>query len=191
MPWRSWPKEVAALQGEHAERAVRPATASDATAIARIYNAAITARSATFETERRTARERRAWLARHDARHPVLVAREGRRVVAFASVEAYRARACYDGVGEFSVYVDPDRHGRGFGRLVLGALIERCAELGYWKLLSRVFVENVASRGLCRALGCREVGIYERHARLDGVWRDCVIVERVIGAGDGGAGLSG
>jgi L-amino acid N-acyltransferase YncA len=182
MPWRSCEKEVAALQGRHAERAVRPARASDATAIARIYNAAITARTATFETEPRTARERRAWLARHGARHPVLVAVEGRRVVAFAAVEAYRPRACYDGVGEFSVYVAPDRRGTGLGRLVLGALMERCGDLGYWKLVSRVFVENDASRGLCRALGFREVGVYERHARLDGVWRDVVIVERWIGA---------
>lgn len=163
-------------------RVVRPARSDDAEAIAAIYNAAIAARIATFETEPRTAAERRAWLARHDARHPVLVAVEAGRVVAFACVEAYRPRACYDGVGEFSVYVAPGRRRSGLGRAVLGALIERCAELGYWKILSRVFVENQASLGLCRALGFREVGVYERHARLDGVWRDCVIVERLIEA---------
>ena len=54
---------------------------------------------------------------------------------------------------------------------------------GFWKLLSRVFPENAASRALCRATGFREVGTYHRHARLDGVWRDCVIVERLIGEG--------
>lgn len=162
------------------ERGVRAAEAADAAAIARIYNAAIAARSATFESEPRTVAERRTWLARHDERHPVIVAVEDGRVLAFASVEAYRARACYDGVGEFSVYVDPHARRRGLGRLVLQALIARCAALGYWKVLSRVLVENAASRGLCRAVGFREVGVYRQHARLDGVWRDVVIVERLI-----------
>jgi L-amino acid N-acyltransferase YncA len=160
--------------------AVRAAGAGDAEAIARIYNAAIAARVATFESEPRTPEERRSWLARHDDRHPVLVAVDAGRVVGFASVEAYRARACYDGVGEFSVYVAPEARRSGVGRLLLEALVARCGELGYWKILSRVFVENAASRGLCRALGFREVGVYEKHARLDGVWRDCVIVERLI-----------
>ena len=51
----------------------------------------------------------------------------------------------------------------------------------YWKLLSRIFPENTASRALMAKLGFREVGIYRRHGKLDGVWRDCVIVERLLG----------
>ncbi len=51
---------------------------------------------------------------------------------------------------------------------------------GFWKLVSRVFVENAASRGLLRKAGFREVGIYERHAKLDGRWRDVVIVEKSL-----------
>ena len=47
-----------------------------------------------------------------------------------------------------------------------------------WKLVSRVFVENQPSRALLKSLGFREAGIYERHGRLDGEWRDVVIVER-------------
>ena len=48
-------------------------------------------------------------------------------------------------------------------------------------LLSRIFPENDPSRALCRSLGFREVGIYRRHARLDGAWKDCVIVEKLLG----------
>ena len=48
-------------------------------------------------------------------------------------------------------------------------------------MLSRIFPENEASRALCRRHGFREVGHYERHARLDGVWKDVVIVERLLG----------
>ncbi len=59
-------------------------------------------------------------------------------------------------------------------------LLQACEEAGFWKLVSRVFVENVASRGLLRSLDFREVGVYEKHGQLDGVWRDVVIVEYVL-----------
>jgi phosphinothricin acetyltransferase len=60
------------------------------------------------------------------------------------------------------------------------ALIAAAAAAGIWKLVSRVFIENAASRGLLQSLGFREVGIYQSHAKLDGRWRDVVIVERLI-----------
>ena len=70
--------------------------------------------------------------------------------------------------------------------LALRALLDACRAAGHWKLVGRIFPENVASLALCRRLGFREVGVYRRHARLDGAWRDCVIVERLIGeAADG------
>ncbi len=52
---------------------------------------------------------------------------------------------------------------------------------GFWKVLSRLFPENAASRALCARFGFREVGVYEQHGQLDGVWRDVVIVERLLG----------
>ena len=63
------------------------------------------------------------------------------------------------------------------------ALLRSAEDAGFWKLVSRVFVENLASRRLMARVGFREVGIYRRHSRLDGVWRDVVIVERLIGEG--------
>ena len=59
-------------------------------------------------------------------------------------------------------------------------LMDEAKRAGFWKLVSRVFVENVASRALLGGLGFREVGIYERHGQLDGAWRDVVIVERLL-----------
>lgn len=61
------------------------------------------------------------------------------------------------------------------------ALFEAAEAAGFWKLVSRIFIENTPSRELCRALGFREVGIYRRHGKLDGVWRDVVIVECLLG----------
>jgi phosphinothricin acetyltransferase len=72
------------------------------------------------------------------------------------------------------------RRRRGAGRLAMQMLIDEAKGAGFWKLVSRVFVENAASRALLRGLGFREVGVYERHAQLDGAWRDVVIVERLL-----------
>ncbi len=157
----------------------RRAAPADAPMIAQIYSEGIADRVATFETSPRSAEDVRAWF---DGVHPIVVVEGDQAIVAFASTSTYRPRACYSGIAEFSVYVARAQRGRGAGRLAMQALIAAAEQAGLWKLLSRVFVENVASRNLLRSLGFREVGIYEKHGRLDGAWRDVVIVERLIEA---------
>jgi L-amino acid N-acyltransferase YncA len=161
--------------------ATRDGGPDDAEAITAIYNEGIAGRQATFDTEPCSVEDIRADLRADAETHPTIVALEGERIVAFAWTSSYRTRACYRGVGEFSVYAAGDARGRGAGRAALTALIARCERLGFWKLLSRVFPENTASRALCRSAGFREVGVYHRHARLEGEWRDVVIVERLLG----------
>ena len=119
----------------------------------------------------------RAWLGR---RFPVVVVEAEGEVVAFASTSEYRPRECYAGIAEFSVYVAREHRGRGAGRAGDDALIEAARRAGFWKLVSRVFIENLASRALLREVGFREVGIYERHARIGETWKDVVIVERLL-----------
>lgn len=156
---------------------VRPATPADSGAIAGIYNQGIEDRTATFETRLRTAEDIAAWF---DGIHPIIVAEERGKVIAFAATSTYRPRDCYKGIAEVSVYVARNARQRGAGRLVLQSVINACEEAGFWKLVSRVFLDNTASRHLIRTLGFREVGIYEKHGELDGVWRDVLIVERLI-----------
>lgn len=79
------------------------------------------------------------------------------------------------------MYVERDARGRGVGRAAMTALVAACEGRGFWKLVSRVFPENGASLALLARLGFREVGVYRRHAKLDGKWRDVVIVERLLG----------
>ena len=155
----------------------RQATPEDAADIARIYNQGIADRTATFETRPRTESDIRAWF---DGAHPVLVVEEQGAVVAFAATFAYRPRACYAGIAETSVYVDRAFRRHGAGRMALEALIAAAAAAGFRKLVSRIFLENTASRRLVASLGFREVGIYEKHGQLDGVWRDVKIVEKLI-----------
>jgi phosphinothricin acetyltransferase len=161
---------------------VRIATVHDAAAIAEVYNQGIEDRVATFETKPRTAEDQQAWLQSIAGRYPVVVAEIDGEIVGWAGAGPYRARECYRGIGEFSMYVRRDWRGRGVGDLLLAALVNEAERLGLWKLLSRIFLFNKASRNLCRKHGFREVGVYEKHARLDGRWFDVVIVERLITA---------
>ena len=155
----------------------RAATPSDASAIARIYNEGIDDRVATFEMRHRTADDVSRWF---DGRHPIVVVEDDGEVIAFAATSTYRPSDCYAGIAEFSVYASRAARGRGAGRMAMEALFTAVRAAGFWKLVSRVFVENTASRSLLCSVGFREVGVYERHGQLDGVWRDVVIVEKLL-----------
>jgi phosphinothricin acetyltransferase len=157
---------------------IRPATRADAERIAAIYNEGIEERMATFETQLRSAGDVMGWLV--DG-FPVLVAERDGAVVGFARVSDYSVRPVYEGVGEHGVYVAREARGTGLGRALLEALADEAVRRDYYKLTSRIFAENTASRATHRAAGFREVGIQRRHGRLDGEWKDCVLVERLIG----------
>ena len=164
--------------------AARPASPDDAAILAQIYNEGIEDRVGTFETRPRTVQDVLAWF---DGVHPIVVVEADGHVIAFASTSSYRSRECYQGIAEFSVYVARHARGQGAGRAAMLALLDAVKPAGIWKLLSRIFVENEASRSLMASMGFREVGIYEKHAQLDGKWRDVVIVERLIPENQGSA----
>lgn len=157
---------------------IRPAAASDAAAVARIYNEGIADRLATFETRPREAAEVETWLAEA---LPFLVAEGAGEVVGFARVSLYSDRCVYEGVGEHGVYVARAARGGGLGRLLLEALCDEATGRGFYKLTSRVFTDNAPSRAVHVAAGFEEVGVQRRHGRLDGRWKDCVLVERLLG----------
>jgi L-amino acid N-acyltransferase YncA len=157
---------------------IRNATEADLQAIAEIYNQGIRTRQATFETSERSASDIRPWL--DDKAHPLFVAEKDNKVLGWVHASSYRNRACYAGVAEFSIYVAETARGQGIGDALMKAFIPACGEQGIWKILSRIFPENVASRNLCKRHGFREVGTYEKHAKLEGIWKDVVIIERLI-----------
>lgn len=152
---------------------VRNARTADALAIAAIYNEGIRSRASTFETRERSPEDILTWF--DSPRYPILVAECNGQVLGWESASTYRPRDCYAGVAEFSVYVAFYAHGHGVGNALMAAFIPVCVEAGFWKLLSRIFPENKASLGLVKRHGFREVGVYEKHAQLEGVWRDVVI----------------
>jgi phosphinothricin acetyltransferase len=157
----------------------RRARPEDAAAIARIYNQGIEDRVATFETTPRSALQIEQWF---ESKLPVVVVEDDGDVVGWAATFAYADRCCYAGVAEFSVYVRRDQRGKRVGEVAMNALLNAAEAAGFWKLLSRVFPENRSSLALLERVGFRQVGIHEKHGKLEGAWRDCVIVERLIPA---------
>jgi L-amino acid N-acyltransferase YncA len=158
---------------------IRPARPADLEAVAAIYNAGIAERQATFETRLRAPDELAAWL---ESGLPFLVAEDADgRVAGFARVGPYSAREVYRGVGEHGVYVAAQARRRGLGRALLEALAAAAEEAGLHKLTARIFTANAPSLAAHRAAGFAEVGVQRRHARLDGEWRDVMLVERLLG----------
>ena len=157
---------------------IRAAQVKDAAAIADIYNQGIRRRIATFETQERSEEDILLWFERGN--YPLLVAEVDGVVAGWVSASSYRDRECYQSIAEFSIYIHEDFQGRGVGSQLMQAFLPACKEAGFAKALSRIFPENIGSLVLCKKSGFRRVGVYEKHAKLDGVWRDVVIVEKVL-----------
>jgi phosphinothricin acetyltransferase len=156
----------------------RPAVREDAPAITAIYNQGIEDRIATFETEPREVPDILPWFDR--ALAFVSVTDEAGEVVGYAVAHAYSDRPCYRGIGAFSVYVRRSSRGRGVGQVAMAGLIDASRSAGLWKLYSRVFPENRASLSLMARMGFNEIGVHQKHGKLDGMWKDCVNVELLI-----------
>ena len=164
---------------------IRAARPEDAGAVAALYNAGIAERQATFETRPRTAAEIAGWF---EPGLPFLVAQdESGAVVGFARVAATPIAASTRASGSTACTSTPQPAARGMAGALLDALAAEAERWGMYKLTSRIFTTNTASRAVHRAAGFAEVGIQRRHGRLDGEWKDCVLVERLLGEAAAGA----
>ena len=158
---------------------MRPATTADADAMARIYNTGIAERAATFETRTKAPEELAALI---EAGFLALVAERDGQVVAFVKVSPYDdASHYYSNIGEATMYVDPAARRSGVGRALMEAVAGAAEERGYYKLVGKIFSSNAPSIAMVKACGWREVGTHRRHGRLDGEWKDVVVVERLLG----------
>lgn len=153
---------------------IRPMTAADWPAVRAIYDEGIATRNATFIT---TSPDWPEWDAGHLAACR-LVADEAGTVVGWAALSPVSSRCVYAGVAEVSVYVASRAQGRGVGRALLGALIEASEAEKLWTLQAGILPENTPSVTLHERLGFRIVGRREKLGKMDGVWRDVLLLER-------------
>ncbi len=160
------------------------ATAQDAAEIAAIYNEGIDERCATFVTTHFTPEDIRHKLEEGAERHPFYVAidKDSKMVVGWVSISSYSPRGCYDGVGEVSVYIKKGKRRQGIGEALVDEAYKVGEELGYWKLMVRIFAFNEASTGLFKKMGYVEAGLHKNHGKLGERWLDVLEMEKSIPA---------
>jgi L-amino acid N-acyltransferase YncA len=140
-----------------------------------IYLDGIGTGHATFETSAPSWEE---WDANHlKVGRLVAISAEGE-VFGWAALNRVSPRSVYSGVAEVSVYVANKARQMGVGKALLNALVQMSEQNGIWTLQASVFPENPGSLALHQSCGFREVGIRERIGRLNGVWRDTILLER-------------
>jgi L-amino acid N-acyltransferase YncA len=139
-----------------------------------IYQEGIDTGLATFETEAPSWEE---WDASH-LQKCRLVAVEDNAVLGWAALSPVSDRCALEGVAEVSVYIAASARGRGVGKATLRELISESEKAGIWTLQAGLFAENEASLAIHESCGFREVGVRRRLGRLNGVWRDVLLLER-------------
>ena len=153
---------------------VRALLPEDWSVVAEIYWDGMRGGLATFETE---VPSWEAWDAAHLPEHRLVAVVAGE-VVGWAALSPASTRRCYAGVVENSVYVSREQQGQGIGRLLLDALLKAARRAGLWTVQTSIFPENRASLALHERCGFRVVGVRERIAKRDGIWRDTVFLEK-------------
>lgn len=139
-----------------------------------VYLEGIATGNATFQKEAPAWKD---WDNNHMLECRIVARLEGK-VLGWAALSPVSSRCVYAGVAEVSVYVSHISKGKGIGCLLLESLIEKSEENGLWTLQSGIFPENVSSLKIHYKNDFREVGRRERIGKMDGVWRDTILLER-------------
>lgn len=156
------------------ELRIRSMQATDWEEVRKIYLEGIATGHATFEV---SAPSWAQWNAAH-LPFARLVARDGDVIVGWAALSPVSQRCVYGGVAEVSVYVSAASRGSGVGQKLLSALVDESEQNGIWTLQAGIFPENQSSLALHRGCGFRDVGPRERIGKMNGVWRDTILLER-------------
>jgi phosphinothricin acetyltransferase len=143
-------------------------------AVQDIYRQGIETKNVTFQSRVKT------WDEWNSSVLPQcrLVAEDAGLILGWAALSSVSSREVYRGVAEVSVYVDVGRFGRGIGKKLLTSLVDESEREGFWTLQAVIFPENEASLTLHERCGFRVVGRRERIAKMDGRWRDTILMER-------------
>jgi L-amino acid N-acyltransferase YncA len=147
---------------------------SDWEAVKQIYEEGIATGNATFQQSAPTWDE---WNNSH-LLHSRIVAKADNNVLGWAALTPVSGRCVYAGVAEVSVYVSDKARGKGLGKQLLQKLIEESEANGIWTLQAGIFPENTPSIKIHEACGFRIFGTRERIGKMNGVWRDNLVLER-------------
>ena len=163
---------------------IRDAHAGDLHAITDLYNAWIPTRTIGWTEELETYEVRSVWFKRQGRNgFPVLVADDARQVAGYTSYEHFRGEGKWPGyreTAELSIHVREDHWGRGIGRALIDALIERARNAHVHVLVAAIDGENEASIRFHTRLGFVEVARMPETGQKFGRWLDLVLMQRIL-----------
>jgi phosphinothricin acetyltransferase len=160
---------------------VREAEPADLEAILAIYNDAVINTTATYDYEPRSIEAQRQWLdTKRTQNFPVLVGLAGGLVAGFASYGPFRPWAAYLHTVENSIYVAPEKRGRGIGTALLGPLLDMARQRGFHAMVAGIDATNEPSLKLHAKFGFEKVGHFRQVGWKFERWLDLVFLERIF-----------
>jgi phosphinothricin acetyltransferase len=161
---------------------IRPARASDLEALTALYNHYIATSPATFDIDPKSLENRAEWLSHYGAtgRHRLLVAESEDALVGYAATSRFRDKAAYDTSVEMTIYLSPDRTGRGVGRRLYEALFEAVSGEDVHRAYAGITMPNPASEALHRAFGFEPAGCHHEVGRKFGKYWSVQWLEKRI-----------
>lgn len=162
---------------------IRDALIDDLPAITAIYNEAILKTVATFDTEPKTQDEQKAWFMEHGMTNPIVVAEESGVIVGWAALSKWSDRYAYSDAAEISLYVKKDHQGKGIGRKLMKAVLDRGQKAGLHTVLARIAEGNEISVHLHQAMGFKHIGIMKEVGRKFGRRLDVYLMQKLYDSG--------
>jgi L-amino acid N-acyltransferase YncA len=147
---------------------------NDWLAVKQIYEEGIATGLATFEQK---APGWTDWDSSHLSQGRI-IAKEDGNIIGWAALTPVSGRCVYAGVAEVSIYVSGKARGKGLGKQLLQRLIEESELNNIWTLQAGIFPENKASIKIHECNGFRMVGFREKIGKMNGIWRDTILMER-------------
>ncbi len=158
---------------------IRNAENDDLKAITEIYNEAIINTVATFDTQPKNIEEQKPWFEAHGPSCPIIVLEDKGMVCGWASLSRWSDRCAYSDTAELSVYVKAEFRGRGIGKQLLEAIVEKGREAGLHTLLARIAEGNEASLSMHEAVGFEHIGVMREVGRKFGKLLDVHLMQLI------------
>lgn len=165
---------------------LRDATATDIAAIAAIYRQSVESGTSSYELAPPTDEEMAARFSTVTGKgYPYIVAEsEAGAVIGYAYASAFRTRPAYRWMVEDSIYLAADWRGRGIGKVLLSALLDRSVALGFRQMVAVIGGTDPASVALHRAAGFSETGLLIGAGYKHEKWLDTMLMQKTLGDGN-------
>jgi phosphinothricin acetyltransferase len=160
---------------------IRPYQTQDTETIVAILNYYIANSTALYDYELRTLEQQQAIFEEKLAKgFPIIVATIEESVVGFGYYSEFRFREAYKYTVEHSVYVMPNEHGKGIGKVILQNLIDLAKKQKLHTMIAVIDYENQSSVSFHEQFGFATVGIIKESGFKFERWLHSVIMQLML-----------